>query len=109
MRTRQSQAASLIVIEVKQEIIVNVQTTWIDGVSFSIDEFYNIHIVTVLQFFFWTRCVFSFLGDKLPEHLQTKDIITRIILFICMSLSILDDHYFLVFHLFVEVFTANRV
>ena len=48
MWTRQSQAASLIVIEVKQEIVIDLLTTWIDGVSFSIDEFDNIDIVTVL-------------------------------------------------------------
>ena len=109
MWTRQPQAASLIVIEVKQEIAVDLLTTWVDGVSFSVDEFDHINIVTVFQFLFWTLCEFGLFGYELPEHLQAEDIITWIILFISVPLAILDDHNFLVFHLFVEVITTERV
>jgi len=109
MWTGQSQAASLIVIEVKQEIIVNMETAWIYRVSLSIDEFDDINIVTVLQLFFRTLCVFSFLGSELPEHFQTEEIVAWIILFISMSYAILDDHDFLVFNLLVEVITSDRI
>ena len=53
--------------------------------------------------------MFGLLCYELPEHLQAEDIVAWIILFIGMPLAILDDHNFLVFDLFVEVITAERV
>ena len=49
MRTRKSDAALLVVKEVKEKVSVNNSTTRIDGVALLVDELDNVDIVAVLK------------------------------------------------------------
>ena len=112
MRTRKSDAALLVVKEVKEKVSVGNSTTWVDGVALPVDELDDVNIFAVLKLHARVSGLVGLvrrLLHKRPEILQTEKVILGVVLLIGEALSVLDDQNLAVFDGLCELIEADGV
>ena len=112
MRPWKSYATLFYIEEVKKEVMFYSSADWVDCMSLTLDEFDDIHIMTILQasgkvvLLFCSVCLNLY---KFSEHFKTEHLVLFITLVVSKTRPVLENHNFLVFDLCFKTFNPNWV